>query len=138
MPSGVGIDLTHIRIAGLNPSDIIGEPFDDGFRIGTAAKTLNPVLLPIERTEDGGGGIESPLREFKDELDVLLGQILDEPFVKDEHFESRIFVKNLRLSSGERSFVGIFRQKLWKPYVLYAILLAAGFLAYGTAEECLS
>ena len=36
MPSGVGIELTHIRIAGLNPSDIVGEPFDDGFRIGTA------------------------------------------------------------------------------------------------------
>ena len=57
----MGIELTHICVAGLNPSDVVGEPLDDGFCVGTAAETIDPILLPIERAEDGGGGIEPAL-----------------------------------------------------------------------------
>ena len=101
MPSGMGINLTHIYITGFDPDNVMCKTLNNGFSVCPATESSDPILLSVKRTEDGGCGVEPALGEFKNELYVLLGQILYELFIQDEYLESRIFIQYLGLSTGK-------------------------------------
>lgn len=70
--SGFCVVFPHVHAACFYPKGSVRIAIHYSFRLNTLAEPLDPVVLPILSTEDGGCGVRSPLHQFKEKVQLTV------------------------------------------------------------------